>query len=109
MKRPRSSHKKRGQLGPSIRRAFVFGALAIVGLFGILSLFGENGVIDMIRLKTMQHQIEAENQRLMDKQQALLDERARLQDPHYVEFLAREQLGMLKPNEVFIILDESPD
>lgn len=105
MKVPRNGSRKRSQLGRSIRRFFLFGALGIISLFGILGFFGDNGVLDMIRLKTMHHQLQAENERLLEKQEALLLERARLQDSHYVEYLAREQLGLLKPNEVFIILD----
>ena len=93
-------------IGKRIRRFFTLGALAIVAVFGLLSLFGENGLLDRIRLQAMHHRLEGEILELREEREEFLAEIARLKDPRYVEFLARDRLGLMKANEIFIILGE---
>lgn len=83
--------------------------MAIVGLFGFFSLFGKNGLLEILRLKNMHTQVTQENLRLEEQQQALQQEIVRLHDPKYIEFLAREELGMIGENEYFILLDTNSE
>ena len=97
--------RKRGRIGSSIRRWSLISAAGIVLVFGILGLFGKNGVLDMVKLKYLHQSLQKENLSLLETQEELKSEIARLHDGRYVEYLARERLGLMHPNEVFIILD----
>jgi cell division protein FtsB len=102
-----SSHKKRrhSPIGQTIKRWFLISALAIVGTFGALGFFGKSGVLDILRLKGLLSELHAENSGLELKQLELREEITRLGDPTYLEYLAREQLGLMRPNELFILLE----
>jgi cell division protein FtsB len=105
---PNSSNPKKRRhspLGQKIKRWFVVAALGIVVVFGALGFFGKSGVLDILRLKGLLSELHAENRDLELKQQELREEIARLGDPTYLEYLAREQLGLMRPNEVFILLN----
>lgn len=78
-------------------------AVAGIGLIGLvgLILFGSNGYLDYVRLKEKKDRIvarnqetEAENRRLGRKIERLRD------DPVYIEHVAREELGMVAPDEI---------
>ncbi|MDX1386312.1 MAG: septum formation initiator family protein [bacterium] len=106
---PGKSYDKRPSvIGQTLRRWFFLASLGIVTLFGILGLFGENGVLDMIRLKSLHRSLGEEISQLQNEQEDLKSEIARLKDPRYVEFLARDHLGLLRSNEIFIVLDQQP-
>lgn len=96
-------------LGKSLKGWLSLGVFVVVGLFGVFSLLGENGLLEIFRLKAMHAQIESENHKLLIEQQALHEEIVRLQDPKYLEYMAREELGMIGPKEYFILLDTSED
>ena len=74
------------------------------------SLFGDRGLLHLFeqreRTGALQREIEelrAENRRLGSEIQALRTE------PHSVERLAREQLGMARPGEtIFILREDDP-
>ena len=92
-------------------RAWVLGtvialiALAVGSVFGdrgILSMVGEREKIDALRGEL--DALRAENARLSAE---ITDLR---QNPRAIERLAREQLGLARPDEtVFLIRDASPD
>lgn len=67
--------------------------------------FSQNGILDLLRLKTLYRNLQNENAGLMNQQAELRAELERLQDPRYLEYLARERFGYMRPNEVFILLD----
>ena len=98
--------KRPSQIGATIKRWFLLGALGIISFFGLLSLFGDNGILDMFHLKSLHRSLQQENTQLLERQEDLRAEIARLQDPRHMEFLARDRLGLMRSNEVFIILDE---
>jgi cell division protein FtsB len=100
--------RRRGPIGITIKKWFVLSAAGIVALFGLLGLFGKNGILDMLHLKSIHRNLQRENLALLQKQEKLKGEMARLGDLHYVEFLARDQMGLMRPNEVFVILEPSP-
>jgi cell division protein FtsB len=100
--------RRRSPISQTMRRWFLFSALGIIGVFGFLGFFGKSGVLDILRLKGLLSEINSENKILELKQQELHEEIARLRDPVYLEFLAREQLGLMRSNEIFILLEPSP-
>lgn len=104
----KSPERRPSIIGQTLKRWFLLASLGIVTLFGILGLFGKNGVLDMIRLKSLHRGLDEEIAELQNEQEELKSEIARLKDPRYVEFLARDRLGLLRANEIFIVLDPEP-
>jgi cell division protein FtsB len=98
--------RKPGLISSAMRRWFFFGAIGIILVFGFLGLFGKNGVLDMIKLKSMYEALQEESGSLLEEQEELKSEIARLQDNRHLEFLARDRLGLMRPQEFFIILDQ---
>lgn len=95
-------------IGKSMKRWFFIGCLAIIGIFGVLGFLGENGALEIFRLKGLLANLRGEIHSLEVKQEDLKDEIAQLGEEHYVEFLAREQLGLMRPNEIFILIEPKP-
>ena len=78
--------------------------LFVIGMI-LVSLFGEQGLIAYFRMKNevarMGEQVEA----LQEKKETLiLKIRALREDQDYVELLARQKLGLVKPGELIIQL-----
>ena len=90
-------------------RQSVMLSLAIVGLFTFLLviIFGDKGLADL-------HLIRLERDRLVDQNQALLQEnlarfteKERLEsDPLYIEQVARRELGLVAPDELIFMAPE---
>lgn len=99
--------KKRSSLGSRLKRYFFLGTGLIVLGFGSLSILGKNGILDLLELQSLQRSLQNENLTLLQQQQELRAEAQRLNDPQYIEYLARERLGLMRPNEAFLILDSS--
>jgi len=89
--------------------------LALMGalLLGALLLAGALSAAFIVRALTIAH-LQAELRALYQQEEALLQERAELEellakrdDPSYIEYLARKELGLIKPGEEkYIIIDE---
>ena len=78
---------------------------AIIGLFLLLmfTLFGENGLADLYRLKTERNVLLKKNDELIRENLSLYREIERLKnDPEYVENVARNELGVIAKDEVVI-------
>ncbi len=107
--KPTSGAKKplrpRRHLTPLLKRFFLGGVLVILAGFGMLTFLSQNGILDLLRLKALYRNLQNENAGLMNQQTELRAELERLQDPRYLEYLARERFGYMRPNEVFILLD----
>ena len=81
-------------------------AIAIVGLFSFLLVivFGDKGLADF-------HLLRLEHKRLAENNEALLSENLRLyqqkvrleKDPLYIEHVAREELGLVAPDDLVFI------
>jgi cell division protein FtsB len=71
------------------------------------AVFGERGVLSLLRVQDQVSALESDNQRLEAANKKLQDENERLkQDPSAIEDLARRELGLMRPGEkVFIIRD----
>lgn len=110
MERTRSATrhgKNRTPLSVRLKRYFFFGVALIVLGFGSLSVLGKNGILEMMELQNLHRSLEVENGSLLDQQEKLQAEITRLNDPQYLEFIARERFGFMKPNEVFLVLETS--
>jgi cell division protein FtsB len=84
-------------------RQKIFIALAAVGLihFFFLIVFGEKGFTDYLSLKSQKKQVLNENEALVKKNISLYRKIERLkQDPRYMEFVIRKDLGVLGKNEI---------
>ena len=79
--------------------------LGIIVLFSLLmfTLFGENGLADLFRLKTQKDILLKKNDELIRENLSLYREIERLKnDPEYVENVARNELGVIGKDEVVI-------
>ena len=85
------------------RRQKIVLSVILVAMLGFLGeiLFGDNGLIELVRLR-------ADHQLLLDQNSVLTRENLqmcrtidRLQnDPRYIENVARQELGMVRSNEL---------
>ena len=88
-----------------ISKQSVLFALAIIVLFSLLifTIFGENGLADLYRLKTERDLLLNKNVELIRENLSLYREIERLKnDPEYVENVARNELGVIGKDEVVI-------
>ena len=73
----------------------------------LLILFGDNGIVDLSRLRSDNQRLAARNDRVESENQALYRRIVRLdrEDPAYIEHVARKDLGMIAENEVIFKMD----
>jgi len=86
----------------------------VVGLLVLLILgytvFGDRGLMNLVRARRQAQALQAEADRIRDENAKLTEEIRLLQtDPAYVERLAREELGMVKPGELIFQFAETPE
>jgi putative peptidoglycan lipid II flippase len=80
-------------------------SLAVALMFSLLFfiIFGEHGFIDLNALKAEKVQLNEKNDRLTQENFSLSVEIDRLKhDPHYIENVARQELGMVGENELIL-------
>jgi cell division protein FtsL len=83
------------------KRPLLFIILFVFLVMGLLTFFGEKGVLHLLRLKRELTRIKGENQRAEEENQRLREEVKRLQqEKRYIEEIARKELGMVKEGEV---------
>jgi cell division protein FtsB len=81
-----------------ITLSLVFFAMLILML---VVIFGDNGWIELQRLQDTHRALVADNARLTLENSRMYDIVGRLQnDPEYIENIARQELGMIRPDEV---------
>ncbi len=89
-----------------MRKYLLIGALALMGIFAF-SLFGKTGLINFYRVEKKSHKLELRLAELKAENQRLREQIEKLQtDPEYLEKVAREELGMVKPDELVFQLTE---
>ena len=80
----------------SIATALMFSLLFFI-------IFGEHGLIDLNSLKAEQNRLVEVNEQLNQTNLTLSVEIDRLKhDPHYIESVARQELGMVGENELIL-------
>lgn len=92
-------------------RSVVFYALLVVTAILVMNaVFGEQGVLAMMRARREYNQLSAEVERVKARNAELAEQAQRLkEDPATIEDLARRNLGLIRPGEkLFIITDVPP-
>lgn len=87
------------------KKQSIFLSIAVALMFSLLFfiIFGEHGFIDLNSLKTEQNRLSVENEQLNQTNLSLSVEIDRLKhDPHYIESVARRELGMVGENELIL-------
>ena len=81
--------------------------LCVCALF-LHDIFGTHGYLAMRRTKLEIERVQGEIKRLNKENADLSDEvKALKTDPHKIESIARDELGLAKPNEVIIKIPQS--
>jgi cell division protein FtsB len=96
---------------PSARmRAFVLGAVIALAALAVGSVFGDRGIINMVGEREKIDSLRAELEELRAENARLSSEIRDLREsPRAIERLAREELGLARPDEtVFLIREASP-
>lgn len=82
---------------------------AILILYSGSIVFGENGFLDVRRMRANLAQIQSENTAIGEKNRSLSRSVHRLKnDPDYIEHIIRQQLQMNAPGEIIFRFDERP-
>ena len=100
--RSKSDNKKAARdrrLKPMLTRFFLGGTLFIIFSFGLLTLFSNNGILDLLRLKTLYRSLQGENSELLTQQEELRAEVERLKDPRVATF-DRRDFTLVRPRHV---------
>ena len=88
-----------------LRKPIIWMPICILGLLGLLGLivFGDNGLLDLQRLRHEKTRLEGQNRQITQKNLSLYEEINRLKDdPHYIENVARQDLGMIGKEDVIL-------
>jgi cell division protein FtsB len=92
-----------------LKNGLIF-SIVIVGMLILLfiAVFGDKGAADLSVLRQEKRLIEQKNARLEAENRELLQkiERLREKDLGFIESIARQELGMVKKNEVILKLPE---
>jgi cell division protein FtsL len=81
--------------------------LCVFALF-LHDIFGTHGYLAMRRTKSDIERVQSDINRLAKENTDLSDEVKSLKtDPHKIESIARDELGLAKPNEVIIKIPQS--
>lgn len=78
---------------------------AVVGIFSVslLIIYGNNGLMDLARLKEEKGQLVEKNEAIRQENVSLYREIDRMNhDPDYIEEVARKELGVIGPGEIII-------
>lgn len=94
----------------SNRHKIVF-AIVLVAMFNLLLLvlFGDNGLVELNRMHDTHERLLKTNSRLTQSNLKLYRAIDRLQnDPAYIENVARQELGMIRSDEVIFKFKTEP-
>ena len=88
------------------KKRFLLLILILLLILGILTFFGEKGILHLLRLRKEVVRIKERNIKLEEENQKLKEEVKRLQsDKRYIEEIARKELGMVKEGEIIYQFD----
>ena len=92
------------------KRKILFLFLAFLLILGLLTFFGEKGILHLLRLQKELTWIKEENKKAEEENEKLKEEVRRLQnEKRYIEEIARKELGMVKEGEVIYQFDSPAD
>jgi len=92
-------------MGPVIKfkKRYRILLLILTILMVILGVFGENGLITLMRLKEEYREVISENEAIKKSNQSLYHEIYLLkEDRYYIEKIAREEMGLVKKDEIIL-------
>ncbi|PIR26897.1 MAG: hypothetical protein COV43_00085 [Deltaproteobacteria bacterium CG11_big_fil_rev_8_21_14_0_20_42_23] len=78
-----------------------------IAVFLWLSVFGDQGILQLERLKNIKNELQLKEKKLEAKVKELEEEQIILKDPKNLEMVIRTELGFTKPGEV-IFQKEKP-
>jgi len=90
---------------PLWRRALNYLLAFAVAVLLVDALVGERGLVATTRARRVSDELESEVQRLRRENGALRDTAHRLNtDPTTIEMKAREELGLIRPGEILVVV-----
>jgi len=88
------------------KRRFLLFILFLFILLGLVTFFGDNGILHLIGLKKELSLMKEKNLKMEEENQKLKEEVRRLrQEKRYIEEIARKELGMVKKGEIVYHFD----
>ena len=90
----------------NLRRKIIV-AIAVAALFNLILLivFGDNGLVEMQRLRQRERSMMQQNETLARENVSLYRTIWRLKsDPAFIESVARNELGMIGEDDVIVVL-----
>lgn len=103
-----ASAKKSGGKKPNIKKVAAYAAAAVVLIYFVYTMIWQQVQISRKskEIDNLRQQVEAE----LEESDKLRSEIENLNDPEYIERIAREKLGLVRPNErVFVDSNKSGD
>ncbi|MFH0725073.1 MAG: septum formation initiator family protein [Pseudomonadota bacterium] len=97
--------------GMNAKQVFLMVA-AVAGIFSLslLIVYGNNGLMDLVRLREEKGQLVEKNEAIRQENVSLYREIDRMNhDPDYIEEVARKELGVIGPGEVIIRMKDDRD
>jgi cell division protein FtsB len=92
---------------PLWRRALNYLLVFAVAVLLVDALVGERGLVATTRAERVSDELESEVQRLRRENAALREQSRRLkEDPTTIELKAREELGLIRPGEVLVVVKD---
>lgn len=102
----KNKKKKRSQFKIETNRIFWFLGIFIVFIFFSFTIWGEDGLMRLWELKDIRNQISKENKNTLLENLASLQEIENLKESRYVEQIARSELGMIREDEVILVIPQ---
>jgi len=108
---PRSASKRNESTDVPLKRKALSLALFLIVAASLLNaLFGDRGLLELLRARQEIESLDREIAALREGNQALLEEIRDLKSsPLAVERLARENLGLVKPGEIVLLIRDTED
>ena len=83
------------------KRRLLIVILVFLLILGLVSFFGEKGILHLLRLEKELVRIKESNKKMEEENEKLKEEVRRLKtDKRYIEEIARKELGMVKEGEI---------
>jgi len=106
---PRSAHPRTEGTDVPLKRKALSLAIFLIAAASLLNaLFGDRGLLELLRARQEIESLDQEIATLRETNQTLLEEIRDLKSsPLAVERLARENMGLVKPGEVVLLIQEA--